>query len=1408
MKDRYIKTKDQMIAARSRAVARLFAGRIFVQSGKIFIVNGNPDPDALFKCLCDIKEVPDNEKEPDPFQLGFSASDIRPVGNKELNDWNQALIKWQKITQKMAANKRQRSGNRKKLEKWKIEIKYLENRRELLFAIKSQKSSLINPITRWIPSDAENIQIDKVFSEIAAGKVLSPLWKWFAVITRWIGGENSLSRFIKALSEVCPTEHEHEVELCIELICKKFKQFQKELEFDSKQTVFHRVTYLLKNIPPEILNAIGISLPERLKAIKAYLLQQIPYIEKRYKEIIRIDLNNIAIAVIITALDDSNAQFPSRIFTLPVEDKSGFYKTLLDLSKNNLYKMILFTLDKLEVEEYSPSVLVNISNMLSAGADYEDINWIYDQYLYTSIDDFSNKRLSPRSARLVITVLEDFGEDICSEVDYIFDRLISSGSTWFIDAFSGWLLKIPKKYWNKSTARTAWNTMLSGLALSEFDIKNRSIIHLWANPTRKKRLLNIPGELSSETKKGLEVLVYYQKLLGRGEELPKSLTNLFLTNQKKHEELTNLKKLKDIGELSDAASYRLLKLENEFRKGNEKLTLKENKIKRKAQEISARLAIDALSEIVRRKNLWYFNQEFKTNPPNWINFHELADIIIWSRQLKGDHKEVFSEIINAWKDNGPGYKNHLLINKGWLERISKRIPKIKQWLHPEPMKYKFAKGFLTIELSNDPFRIFLMGSYFDTCLGLRYGSNRESVLANAYDANKGVLFAYNEQGTVLARKLLAITDNGRLVGYNTYINSDKEKERKIIKQKITYYCALLASETGLRLVNKSKKIKSLTGIYWYDDGSEPWNIKELGGSEVNKYQLDFLAEEQEKANRMGFLAIKHKSQLQDIFSRIKLHLLPDDKSIYKLCRDSPALIEEALVYVARENRDPLLLKELTDNCQTESGKIEVLIGNILFSDDVRIRKLDLDKSEIRYSRVDAVLCNSDTTTSLQITFYKSLQDYFHLNTEVLFPILWKFQKSVIPLIEFLIKESEWYVNFHDLLVIIHFLRMHLSVKLPDALINKIIVHLNVDYSENRAAIENNILAICQWLPLYNDFRNFLSKKLLYNEFYKEFPIGSPGNERGLLQVRTHLAIIIWLMRNRCAFSIKFLKELSDFEPAALLALSIVTTPYRFQDHITQNALQNIKSPAAVMALLNVHGRLKTTEILKNSGLFKDLVFKNYFKIITSLYEAYQNLSWEAVSNQIQKIDLKDRIECLPLIIYQVHKALYSSIDGGFGNINSKEEIKGIINSEIDTAGLLISLADRLRTCENTKVQFRIRRFLHLLMNELNSSSKERLWLNIISNDRLYVDLNEEFVKKTLYFGWKTWDIVDPFDLFFDSNGKPRSTADLLWKGKPKFYPTNFPDNLEQAHVFAAFLKSKKIKPSFETEIHKRIYEIV
>jgi len=1388
-----------MIAERSRNVARLFAGRIYAQSGKIFIVNGNPDPEILFKCLCLINEVPDYEKEPDPLKMGFSASDIRPVGNKELNDYNQALLKWQKIARMMDSGKRHKSENKKKLKKWKIEIEYLVKRRDLLFELRSQKSISEISETKWIPSDSDVIRIDEAFAEINPVKVLPNLWKWFVSITWWIGGKVSFLRFINVLSKVCPTRTEYELQLCIEKLHKKFRHFQRDLEYDSNQTVFLHVKDLFENLPVEILNKIKIKAPRRIRAIGEYLRQQIPYIERIYEGIPRIDPENIAVCSVITSLDGSKSAFPFKILKTPIHNKTEFINTFLKLSTQNHYQNLLKALDKIQTSIYNSENIKCILNMLDAGADAGDINWLFHQEsgIYT-VREFGNKKLSPGSLHLITTILGKYGEIYKDdEITYVLDSMAFSGSTWFIDTFSEWLIRIPKRCWDKTAARTAWNTMLSGLALNEFEDSGSSILHLWAHPPKQKLNLETFGELSSETRMRLRTLLYYQKLLRRGNVLPVSVTKLLIPEQKRNLKLSDIKDLKVDKIIAKNTFARFSKLENREKYNPEKNALYDKKIRRKAEEIAARLALEALSQIIKISLIRHFKERFVAPPPDWLRLHELLDIMKWEQSLQDKMKEVFDELVMTWKNSGPYYKFDLSINKDWINKASERGLNIEKWLNPEVTKCRISDKEITIEIARDPFRIFLMGSYFDTCLGIRDGSNRDSVLANAYDANKAVIFVIDENRVVKARKLLGVSDDGSLVGYRTYINSDIEKEREIIKEKITSYCINLASLSRLRLVNNVGRIKSLTGLFWYDDHSEDWEIE----NSFNVNIPDDNSDQNIKAPHILFLAIENKTYLQEIMSQIGLCFPTREESIVKLYHECPAFIEEALIFGARKAQDVTLINDLTGCCQTISGKLEAILGSFVLTGSDLPDHIISDTSGIICSRVDATLCKIDTDFSIQMIFNRSLQSSDHGNKEVLFPLLWKSQKSAASLIDFLIKESVWFANSCELFIIIHFLRIHSQGKLPNILINNVLTHHNSDLDGGITGKE--IFSMSQWLPLLKNPNNFLSVKFLLNEYNDKDEFSGALSE---YMLKNQLATVIWSMRNKCSVSIKFLKEISEAAPSALLAISLISAAYRFQDFITKTAIENIKSPASVMALLTVHGELKTKEILEASGFLSDPEIDTKFYNISSIYNAYITLSWQDIGYHIQDLNVNERLECLPLLVYHVHKKLSASVDGGFGVVNTEEEIKGIINSCLDVNGLLFLLTDRLRICEDSNVQYSLTRFIHQLMNgQPYFPAKIRLWLNIISNDRLYVDVNEEFIEKTLKFDYD-FDITDPFDLFFDSTGKRRAAADLIWSGDQADLPTNFPDSLDQASVFADFLRNKNAKPKFATEIHKKLFE--
>lgn len=138
-------------------------------------------------------------------------------------------------------------------------------------------------------------------------------------------------------------------------------------------------------------------------------------------------------------------------------------------------------------------------------------------------------------------------------------------------------------------------------------------------------------------------------------------------------------------------------------------------------------------------------------------------------------------------------------------------------------------------LETEPLRILQMGTLFDTCLSSD-GINAYSTVANACDQNKRVLYGCDAlTGRILARKLIAITETGTLVGFHTYTRQEvfegNDAERN------TAITALLSATDAFLLdfaeqchlpTDSYGNILTLLSEQWYDDGQQPWQREESG----------------------------------------------------------------------------------------------------------------------------------------------------------------------------------------------------------------------------------------------------------------------------------------------------------------------------------------------------------------------------------------------------------------------------------------------------------------------------------------------------------------------------------------------------------------------------------------------------
>ena len=121
-----------------------------------------------------------------------------------------------------------------------------------------------------------------------------------------------------------------------------------------------------------------------------------------------------------------------------------------------------------------------------------------------------------------------------------------------------------------------------------------------------------------------------------------------------------------------------------------------------------------------------------------------------------------------------------------------RHPKTQRWLARSPLRGLgcWTRGFrlfgaadgtkLVLEVESDPLESLCLGTYVSSCLGLG-GSTSYSAAAIMVDINKQVVYARRPDRSVLARQVLAISDDGQLVCFEVYPKRCSSHVRRLFR---------------------------------------------------------------------------------------------------------------------------------------------------------------------------------------------------------------------------------------------------------------------------------------------------------------------------------------------------------------------------------------------------------------------------------------------------------------------------------------------------------------------------------------------------------------------------------------------------------------------------------------------------
>lgn len=329
------------------------------------------------------------------------------------------------------------------------------------------------------------------------------------------------------------------------------------------------------------------------------------------------------------------------------------------------------------------------------------------------------------------------------------------------------------------------------------------------------RLHRLVPELSEE----IETLAAAQRILNGEAVLPDSLDRIVDTDARHSQELRYLEAAITAGSATEGQKKRAIKLSGGDAPSEARA---QHKIADRLPRIVSQAVIAAAEQLLAlayRKRLEVVAGPF--GDPIEIG-EDMMDAVILTGNITSNRKTLIA-FIRATIEGDRNWVATRPQNIAFLESLRAAGVDTEHWLgahHQTVPCPGVAGGQVTISLETDPIKILPMGSHFSTCLSID-SFNAFSVVANAIELNKRVIYTRDGAGRVVGRKLIGIGDNGKLLGFHTYANTSDPTQQDTLVHLIDRYAADFAKRCGLQTCDEGT-VPKLFVDEWYDDGAQPW----------------------------------------------------------------------------------------------------------------------------------------------------------------------------------------------------------------------------------------------------------------------------------------------------------------------------------------------------------------------------------------------------------------------------------------------------------------------------------------------------------------------------------------------------------------------------------------------------------
>lgn len=797
---------------RVRALARSLHGRVYgARNRRLFLISGRANFEALLKTL---KRGARRGKTLDHLtikSLGLSTASIVEVTQCMLTTRRAALAKWERLLDLFQQTKSEPVHRSGWIAKNRREIAYLYTRlNELqgrLGADRFEPFLLLAQEEQWLQT---------ALRRQGTADVRSQATHWLARVVLWLAGKQAMHRYLTGVEGISRRFDEAQGIADIANLRMTLRSWKN----GAPRASFSRLAELMRTISPRVIDAARLNCRNKKRSFEQHCSLLIERCDE-YLVNHRIEAEQVANAAIasLAACDKSGARLPSEFVTMIARRSRPEYalniaSNLFRESRSPGYALLLKAID-------SPSVLCGdeitlIRRRLIGGETIDDIRWAAREDI---IHIFRTQNPSIGWWRRFERSLAKLGIEFPSyERECFFDSAVRPGDIAVLEQFVAWLGRHSTVLRSTKLREKCFKTLFELAAPMTQLLGESSEFQNWATPAQDSD--DLPADFQPAMRPvedWLRAVTRFQRLLQRSETVPKSIAKLFKKHASWASERDYLEKRALNGSITFSQARRLSQLHDKRPEGPSL-----GKLHRTAEESSLMIGLEAL----RRLTSVTMEQHWTNLTDRSLSNHSCSRKLAfgkWLLVMRKDQRDLLAQILRTHQQHGAGYREQFSANRRWLNDAANRGVDVLAWSKPPAQSQYVGKREVTLEVTNDPMEIFLMGTYFNSCLSLGQ-CNQMSVLANAHDANKRVLYLRDQRNRVLGRKLVAVNSEFEMIGYTSYIAAEccEDNQREQVAEAMAVYCGRWARRSRLQLANIGEPI-NISGQFWYDDEATAWS---------------------------------------------------------------------------------------------------------------------------------------------------------------------------------------------------------------------------------------------------------------------------------------------------------------------------------------------------------------------------------------------------------------------------------------------------------------------------------------------------------------------------------------------------------------------------------------------------------